>query len=285
MDNINAVFSHYQASILLDNIAKKTKGTSISLDLGKTLRYVTFDYNKKQIERKGELIISFDALGEISKDYESCFEIKQGIPEKIKLFSVDTHKAYKLFPTGIKSPPTIEISGIRMHQVKDMDPKEDTRIKIECVSPIKGMVLDTCCGLGYTAIASSWKAREVWTYEIDKNVQDVARRNPWSKELFTSKRIKIKNGNIYIGIKEIDFEFDRIIHDPPTFKLASSLYSGEFYKDVFRVLKHGGILYHYTGDPGKARRVDVAGGVMNRLKKVGFQDVHRKHKGVVCMKY
>ena len=46
-----------------------------------------------------------------------------------------------------------------------------------------------------------------------------------------------------------DAAFDRIVHDPPTLRLAGDLYSGEFYVDLFRVLRRGGRLYHYLGDP------------------------------------
>ena len=79
--------------------------------------------------------------------------------------------------------------------------------------------------------------------------------------------------------------FDFIIHDPPTLSFASELYSGDFYKQMFRVLKKSGKIYHYTGTPGsKNRNVNLAGNVSKRLKKVGFRDIEKVHYGVRAKK-
>lgn len=78
--------------------------------------------------------------------------------------------------------------------------------------------------------------------------------------------------------------FDRIIHDPPTLALAGELYSKNFYQSLFKVLKPGGILFHYTGGPGKMRRRNIPGGVAGRLKAVGFRLIERRAGGVVAKK-
>ncbi len=199
-----------------------------------------------------------------------CFFITEEKAEKIQLFADDTKKFYKLFPT--KDWPTLEISGIRMHRVTKVTPKEDTEMKIKLVSPVHDICLDTCMGLGYTAIGLLHAgARSVITVEKDNNCITIAKHNPWSEELFDSN-IKIMNGDISEKIQQMKTQsFDRIIHDPPSFALAGELYSLAFYEQLYRVLKRKGKLFHYTGRPGAIRaQRDLLGEVAKRLKKVGF---------------
>ncbi|ENN96284.1 SAM-dependent methyltransferase, partial [Methanocaldococcus villosus KIN24-T80] len=73
----------------------------------------------------------------------------------------------------------------------------------------------------------------------------------------------------------------------PRFSLAGHLYSEEFYRELYRVLKPGGRLFHYVGNPGKKYRgKDLQKGVMERLRKVGFKEVKKVEKalGVVAKK-
>ncbi|MHA2358284.1 MAG: class I SAM-dependent methyltransferase, partial [Candidatus Heimdallarchaeaceae archaeon] len=66
--------------------------------------------------------------------------------------------------------------------------------------------------------------------------------------------------------------FDVILHDPPRFSFAGELYSEEFYKELYRVLRKDGRLLHYVGKPGsKYRGKDFVKGVHNRLSNVGFK--------------
>lgn len=48
-----------------------------------------------------------------------------------------------------------------------------------------------------------------------------------------------------------DGEFAAIIHDPPARALCKTtdMYGAAFYKDLARVLKPGGTLFHYIGNP------------------------------------
>ena len=80
--------------------------------------------------------------------------------------------------------------------------------------------------------------------------------------------------------------FSRIIHDPPAFSLAGDLYSGEFYRQLYRILKPGGRLFHYIGDLNSKSGSTVTKGVLRRLQEAGFTRVVRRPEafGVVGYK-
>ena len=179
------------------------------------------------------------------------------------------------------------IAGFVMHRIKDVDPMQDTLRKIAAISPIVGRVLDTATGLGYTAIEAAKTADEVVTIELDPGAQQIARLNPWSQALFQTPKIRQIMGDAYEVVQAFeDGSFSRIIHDPPTFSLAGELYSGVFYQQLFRVLKRGGRLYHYIGDPNSKASGGVTKGALKRLKEAGFARVVRKPEayGVVAYK-
>lgn len=276
------ILSHFQAEQLLEAKKKGLKSIDISLDLNKTKTKIIiedcaflFPDNQKIDEAQ---------LKNIIKNDTSCFFIQNNSIIKMQLFSNETNKFYKLVPT--KDAPTLEISGIRMHVTKDFTPIEDTKRKIESIAPIKGVVLDTCMGLGYTAILASKKADFVITCEKDENVIEIAQLNPWSKELFNNKKISILKTSIFDEIKVFKSSmFDAVIHDPPRLSLASELYSLEFYKQLFKILKNDGKLYHYTGSPGsRNRRINLAKNVAERLKLAGFKDIKKSHYGLTARK-
>lgn len=276
------IITHYEAVKLLEAKKKGLKNADVSLDLGVTAsriqmqnNFFIFPDNQKLDEQQ---------LRKIIKNDTSCFLIKDNSLVKIQLFSDKTNKFYKLVPT--KNAPTIEISGIRMHVTKEMTPIEDTKRKTESISPIRGIVLDTCMGLGYTAIAASKTADFVFTCEKDENVIEIAKLNPWSKDLFNNKKISILKTSIFDEINVFKNNmFDAVIHDPPRLSLASELYSLEFYKQVFRVLKKNAKLYHYVGAPGsKNRKINLAGNVSKRLNAAGFRNIKNAHYGLTAYK-
>jgi len=273
------VFEHRQKSLVYLELKKQRSHPAI------------FEISKSKIKIQSSQFIFPDnqrleesQLKKPIKDDASCFLVKDNSLIKIQLFSDETNKFYKLVPT--KDAPTMEISGIRMHVTKEMSPMEDTSKKIESISPFKGIVLDTCMGLGYTAIAASKQADLAITCEKDENVMEMARLNPWSKELFSNKKINILKTNIFDEIKVFKSSmFDAIIHDPPRLSLASELYSLNFYKQLFRVLKNNGKMYHYTGSPGsKNRKINLAGNVSKRLKQAGFRNIQKAHYGLTASK-
>ena len=276
------ILVHTQAKELLEALKKELKETEVSLDLYKTSSKVKIQNDEFIFPDNQKLNES--QLKKPIKDDNVCFLVRDNSLIKIQLFSDETNKFYKLVPT--KDAPTIEISGIRMHATKDMDPMEDTKRKIESIAPTHGNVLDTCMGMGYTAIASSKLADFVMTCERDENVLEIAKYNPWSQELFNNKKISILKTNVFDEIKVFKSQmFDVVIHDPPRLTLATELYSLEFYKQVFRVLKNNGKLYHYTGSPGsKFRHINLIGNVSKRLKQAGFKNIEEVHYGLKAVK-
>lgn len=206
---------------------------------------------------------------------------------EVKFFSEKTGKFYKLVKTA--TWPTIEISGIHMHRIKDVDPRFDSILKIKSLGEIHGIGLDCCTGLGYTAILAARRknVKEVITVEKDKNVIKIARYNPFSRELFNNQKIKLVVADIFEIISGFPKEFfNFIVHDPPRISIAGELYSLKFYEQLYRVLKKGGKLFHYIGEPGKKRGKTIKRGVILRLKSVGFRKMKKVDiaKGVVCVK-
>lgn len=255
----------------------------VNLSLGKIRRELSVIAEERGVVLPDGTLIERDVLERIAKDEGNIYFTRGG--EVFKAVIAGKH-FYKLVPT---IPPTIEINGIRMHRTKEATPLEDTINKVNAVKPGEGeTVLDTCMGLGYTAIEAAKRGAYVMTVEKDPNVLELARLNPWSWELFHSQNIQVIQGDAFDVVKRFrDGTFDVVIHDPPRFSLAGQLYSEEFYRELFRVLKKGGRLFHYVGNPGKRyRRKDLQRGVMERLREAGFVGIKRVEEalGVVARK-
>lgn len=217
-------------------------------------------------------LLPWAALGRIAESDTACFEVNAGQAVKIQAFSEAFGRFYSLMPT--QRAPTMMISGVLMHRIKDVDPHEDTLRKIRAVSPIRGAVLDTCTGLGYTAIEAARTADRVVTIEIDPTALEIARRNPWSVALFEDRRIEQLVGDAFDVVATLDSQaFARIIHDPPTFSLAGDLYSSALYVQLHRVLARRGRMFHYIGDLSSRSGRNVARGASRRLTEAGFSRV------------
>ncbi|WP_099209326.1 class I SAM-dependent methyltransferase [Thermococcus henrietii] len=255
----------------------------LNLDLRRTNRTWEIKLEGNEFIFPDGTRVSRDVIERIARDEGGVYFVRGGGVYKA---AIAGEHFYKLVPT---IPPTIEINGIRMHRTKGVNPLQDTRNKVNAVKPKEGeTVLDTCMGLGYTAIEASKRGAYVITIEKDPNVIELAKINPWSRELFTGGKIQVIHGDAFEVVKRFNDEsFDVVIHDPPRFSLAGQLYSEEFYRELFRVLKPGGRLFHYVGNPGKRyRRKDLQRGVMERLRKAGFVGVKRVEEalGVVARK-
>jgi len=132
------------------------------------------------------------------------------------------------------------------------------------------------------------RQKKVYTFERDQAVVEICRLNPYSKELFENKAIELKAGDVFSEIKRFsDNTFDRIIHDPPTFKYSPELYSEKFYAELYRVLKKHGKMYHYAPLVHKMKGKNFPARIMKHLKSAGFQKVfyNERASGIVAMKF
>jgi len=193
----------------------------------------------------------------------------------------------KLIPTTW-GPPTFEIDGIKMLPTAQGSPYEDARSKVESIRPQGKTILDTCGGLGYfAACCVRAGARSVRSYEKNPNVVWLRRLNPWSPENDPAieDRWTLIEGDITEHIATLPAgAFDAVLHDPPRFGIAGELYSAAFYRELARVLKPRGRLFHYTGTPNKLTTGrDVPREVAARLKQAGF-DTRLSADGVLAVK-
>lgn len=277
------VVSGFHIQELLRN---RSEYINISLDLGLTLSQVK--------KTESELILP-DGQRINTKDLEKankrrhlqdCFLINNNLLYYI--YSFENKSVYKLYEPHIDWPPTLWINSSMMHTVSVSKPTEEAVNKVGTLGKIKGNVLDTCFGLGYTSIELARAGADcIKTFEISQSVIQIAQLNPWSKEAFLNKKIKLENSDIYTKIKTLnEQEFDLILHDPPNVKIQGDLYSSEFYTKLYRVLKNNGKIYHFIGGGRIPHeyKVNYVRGVVNRLSKVGFRKVEKSYRGVIAVK-
>jgi predicted methyltransferase len=264
------VLSHYQTRPLLKARKSGEETAVISLDLNLTTSEIGLDQDGVFLP-DGQAL-TWELIHEITDSELSCYQVQNDTIEKIQFFSETFNRYYSLMPT--EAAPTMLISGIPMHRIKDTNPHKDTLSKIKAVAPVTGKVLDTTMGLGYTATQAAKTATHVTTIELDPTVVEVCRCNPWSQALFDNPKITRKIGHAWDVIEEFEAEHcSRIIHDPPMFSLAGELYSADFYRELLRVLKGNGRLFHYIGDPNSKSGGSVTRGVVRRLKEAGFRRI------------
>ncbi|MFZ0544055.1 MAG: methyltransferase domain-containing protein [Candidatus Promineifilaceae bacterium] len=280
---MNYVLSHFQAQTLLKAYQGSLTILAVSLDLG--ISSVEISLKGTGVELPDGSMLGWEDVTAVSQNENACYLVEDGRLEKIQFFSETLNRVYTLYPTS--SAPTMLISGIPMHRIKGVDPMQDTHEKIKSIAPLTGTVLDTATGLGYTAIAAAETAESVTTIELDPTVLELCRLNPWSQKLFDHPRIEQLIGDTWDVIETLpDESYSRILHDPPVFSLAGHLYSGDFYRELFRVLKRNGRLFHYIGDPNSKSGRNTTRGVIKRLQEAGFGRVVHKPKafGVAAYK-
>jgi predicted methyltransferase len=276
------ILSFLQANRIMEAHSVGDTVVEASLDLGLTSAEVALESEGARLP-DGQLL-AWQHLEEIGDSERGCFVVENGEPRKVQFFSEASNRLYSLMPT--EGAPTMLVSGIPMHRFKGIDPGRDKLLKIKTIAPVVGQVLDTATGLGYTAIEAAKTAEHVTTVEIAPAALEVARLNPWSQALFDNDKITQIVGDVYDEIEAFEDEsFDRIIHDPPAFNLAGDLYSGAFYRELFRVLRRKGRLFHYIGDlESKSGRV-VSKGAARRLREAGFSRVVRRPEAFGLVAY
>jgi predicted methyltransferase len=266
------VLSTIQAEDLLQAHKAGKAQVMVSTDLGLTTVEVGVEPGGACFP-DGQILV-WEDLEVICAYPRSCFVVENRALHKVQIFSEATNRLYSLMPT--QGAPTMLISGIPMHRIKGIDPHQDTLRKVKTIAPMRGQILDTATGLGYTAIEAAKSADRVITIELDPAALEIAQLNPWSQGLFENSKITQIVGDAFEEVGTFGDEvFARIIHDPPVFSLAGDLYSGEFYRELFRVLGRGGRLFHYIGDLESKSGRTISKGAMRRLQEAGFSRVRR----------
>jgi predicted methyltransferase len=277
------ILSYIQTRPLLEARGQGREVVEVSPDLG--LSWIEARLADEGVRFASGALLTWDEIEQISRSEVTCYTVGVGGIQPVQTFSEVTGRVCSLLPTP--GAPALLLSGFVMHRIKEIDPWQHAQRMLAALAPISGAVLDTTTGLGYTAILAARRAASVTTIELDPGVEAIARLNPWSRELFANPSITRLMGDASEIVPTLpDGQFERIMHDPPALKLAGDLYSGAFYRELHRVLKRGGRLFHYIGDPQSKAGGSVTRGVLRRLQEAGFARVVPRAQayGVVAYK-
>lgn len=285
------ILSGFEISRIIESIDMDNKKIKIDLSLGRYRavdaeikgNFLRFDWRYTE-EKIVPIEIDIEALKAYVKKEERVYAILQD-GNLVHLADYHDNRYYQLIVAEPRTAPTIEINGIRMHRTKDITPFEDAKRKVKFLKVRRhNKILDICTGLGYTAIWEKRFGGEVVSVEKDIRVLNLAEYNPWSEGL-KDVEIILKDATEAIGEFENN-SFDRILNDPPRFTVSGELYSLSFFKEIWRILKPGGIYYQYTGFPEeKYRGKSIIKGIGERLRKAGFYITFiREIGGFICKK-
>ncbi|OQX12372.1 MAG: hypothetical protein BWK73_15040 [Thiothrix lacustris] len=254
----------------LEAIANGLSCVRLSTDLNLSERDFSLSDQCLVLDENNRL--SIDTLKSIVKKPQRVYLCRDGTMTPLEDRSAGY---YKLVPTA--GAPLLEISGVKMHISKGTDPFTSASAMAQQAVRKGDKVLDCCSGLGYAAIAAHrLGASEVLSIELSREVMALRSQNPWSNDLAQAGIVQ-RQGSSYELISTMpDASFDAVIHDPPRFSLAGELYSEEFYREIFRVLRRNGRLFHYTGNPHVVKKgSSFVDGVIHRLKTAGFRHVEK----------
>ncbi|MGE4543240.1 MAG: methyltransferase domain-containing protein [Pedobacter sp.] len=253
---------------VLDAMAKGENSIDISVDLN--LSRNTFVLCNQELILDAHNRLGMEELQRIADKEQRIFYLEHG---QLEMLEVRGDGYYKLVPT--EQAPLLEISGVKMHISKGINPFESASQMAAQVVRKGARVLDTCSGLGYAASAAlKLGASEVISVEKSATVMALRQKNPWSQRIFGAN-IQLVHADIDTYIRDLASEsFDAVIHDPPRFSLAGELYGEQFYREIHRVLKKRGALFHYTGNPQMLKRgSSFMDNAAKRLKLAGFTKV------------
>jgi uncharacterized protein len=263
------VISCYQAAELLEARARGLATARCSFDLGCTQAEVELT---EQGVRAPGLTLAWAQVEHVATVDSVCFAVEEGEVAPLRSFSRAANRSFQLWPTP--SSPALVISGFLMHRIRDVAPDEGAQRMVRALGKLRGRVLDTTTGLGYAAICAARSAAEVVTIELEPAVRELARSNPWSRELFDNPKLHLRDGDSASLVPALaPRSFSAIVHDPPAINLAGELYSGVFYAALHRALDPGGKLFHYVGDADSPSGGRTTRGVVKRLHEAGFSRV------------
>jgi len=252
----------------LEAIAKGLSCVMISTDLNISEQEFSISAQGLVLDQDNQ--VSINELKKIVKKTQRIYLCSDGDMEPLEDRSSGY---YKLVPTA--GAPLLEISGVKMHISKGTDPFTSASEMSQQAVRKGDKVLDCCSGLGYAAIAAHrLGASEVLTIELSHEVMGLRAQSPWSKDLGNDGIVQRQGSSFELIGTMPSISFDSVIHDPPRFSLAGELYSEEFYREICRVLRPGGRLFHYTGNPHVVKKgSSFVDGVIRRLKAAGFTNV------------
>ncbi|OGR22173.1 MAG: hypothetical protein A2277_12820 [Desulfobacterales bacterium RIFOXYA12_FULL_46_15] len=263
-------FFHFEVvACILEAMQKKKNEIRLSLDLNLTETLCRIE--KDRLILYPSLFIDRETLETISSVKNRIFLFRENALHPLEIRS---NAYYKLVPT--KTAPILEIDGIKMHRSKEVDPLVDAKEKTRMIVTRDDITLDTCGGLGYSALfAVKAGAGKVVSTEKSHEVIKLRSLNPWLSKM-DQDRIDFIHEDVtrYIeGFK--DNLFNSVIHDPPRFTSATGdLYGKPFYDALFRVMAPKARLFHYTGSPKKIKTNDrFIMNTISRLEKSRFSAV------------
>ncbi|MFP4056111.1 MAG: hypothetical protein ACLF0G_04510 [Candidatus Brocadiia bacterium] len=253
----------------------------MSLDLNRSRSVVRIEGRKVVFPDEAEL--SVDDLRSLSRRGKRVFVVRGG-----ELVPVERQGTYHYRLLATDTAPTLEMSGVKMHRTEGCCPYTQAELIVRSVVTTGDRFLDTCGGLGYTAIwAARLGAERVVSVEYDLDVLELARLNPWSEEYFFDSRIDVIPEDVtdYLA-SQPSGSFDSAVHDPPHFSRAAPLYDKHFYFELSRVLGASGKMYHYVGVPFSRRgQKDFHRSIAQHLSSAGFDaEYDRELMGFVCRK-
>lgn len=166
------------------------------------------------------------------------------------------------------------IDGIHMQRFQNTTPEKNAALMVQQISIKKGAtVLDVCTGLGYTVSEELKLGANVTTIEQSDKVLNLLKESS-NSGILENKNVNVICGDAFQEVKKFSSaSFDAVLHDPPRFSMAGELYSLEFYRELHRVLKKNGKLFHYTGKPGIKSGKNFLKGIKNRLQEAGFTKI------------
>ncbi|MCX8203562.1 MAG: hypothetical protein N3H32_04525, partial [Nitrososphaeria archaeon] len=148
-----------------------------ALDRGRSTVTTSLDLWVSRVEleltsdgaRIGPVLVRRDELEEVAEDKRTVFAATS---DGLAPVEARATRYYKLVNCGRGRAPTLEVDGIHMHRVADVSPTVDASAKVGLLGALRGrVVLDTCTGLGYTAVEALRRgAAQVVTVEVDPNV-------------------------------------------------------------------------------------------------------------------
>jgi len=206
--------------------------------------------------------------------------------EGFKLQISNENGIFSLRKDKNENKPVLYINAVKMNVSKDKGIDGYNRGVVNNLGVIRtDTLLEICTGAGYKTLLLSEKAEKVVSVEKSKEVLELMKYNPYTKELLKNNKVKIVNQDATLYALNTKEKFSKILHDPPTFKFAPELYTKEFYADLYRLAEDRCILFHYTGNPGnKFRGKDLISATIERMTSVGWKLIKKEDLGVYFRK-